>query len=84
MNKKQKNLLIRIIIAAIFFVPLYLISEDIVHTNIPKVVVFIMFLIPYLLVGYDILRKAFLGIKNGQVFDENFLMTVATIDAIVL
>ena len=84
MNKKQKNLLIRIIIAAIFFVPLYLISEDIVHTNIPKVVVFIMFLIPYLLVGYDILRKAFLGIKNGQVFDENFLMTVATIGAIVL
>jgi Cd2+/Zn2+-exporting ATPase len=84
MNKKQKNLLIRIIIATIFFVPLYLISEDIVHTNIPKVVVFIMFLIPYLLVGYDILRKAFLGIKNGQVFDENFLMTVATIGAIVL
>ena len=84
MNKKQKTLLIRIIVAAIFFVPLYLISEDIVHVNIPKVAVFILFLIPYLLVGYDILRKAFLGIKNGKVFDESFLMTVATVGAIVL
>ncbi len=84
MNKKQKNLLLRIIIAAVFFVPLYLISEDIVHTAIPKWAVFLLFLIPYLLVGYDILRKAFLGIKHGQVFDENFLMTVATVGAIVL
>ncbi len=84
MNKKQKNLLLRIIIAAIFFVPLYLISEDIVHVSVPKWVVLILFLIPYLLVGYDILRKAFLGIKNGQVFDENFLMTVATVGAIAL
>ena len=78
MNKKQKNLLLRIIIAAIFFVPLYLISEDIVHVSVPKWVVLILFLIPYLL------RKAFLGIKNGQVFDENFLMTVATVGAIAL
>ena len=84
MNKKQKNLLLRIIIAAVFFVPLYLISEDIVHVSVPKWVVLLLFLIPYLLVGCDILRKAFLGIKNGQVFDENFLMTVATIGAIVL
>ena len=84
MNKKQKNLLWRIIIAAVFFVPLYLISEDIVHTAMPKAAVFLLFLIPYLLVGYDILRKAFLGVKNGRVFDENFLMTVATIGAIVL
>ena len=84
MNRKQKNLLIRIIVAFVFFVPLYLISEDIVHTAIPKWAVFLMFLIPYLLVGYDILRKAFLGIKHGQVFDENFLMTVATVGAIVL
>ena len=84
MNKKQKNLLIRIIVAAVLFVPLYLISEDIVHTNIPKWAVFLFFLIPYLLVGHDILRKAFNGIKNKQVFDENFLMTVATLGAIVL
>ena len=84
MNKKQKNLLIRIIIAAIFFVPLYLISEEFIETGLPKWAVFILFLIPYLLVGYDILRKAFKGIMNKQVFDENFLMTVATIGAIVL
>ncbi len=84
MNKKQKNLLIRIIIAAIFFVPLYLISEELIPVEIPKIALFILFLIPYLLVGHDILRKALLGIKNKQVFDENFLMTIATIGAIVL
>ncbi len=84
MNKKQKSLLIRIIIAAVFFVPLYLISEDIVHVELPKWVIIVLFLIPYLTVGYDILRKAALGIKNKQVFDENFLMAIATIGAIVL
>ena len=84
MNKKQKNLLYRIIIATIFFIPLYLISEDFIDVAMPKWAVFILFLIPYLLVGYDILRKAFKGIQNKQVFDENFLMTVATIGAIVL
>ncbi len=84
MNKKQKNLLIRIIIAAIFFVPLYLISEEVVHVELPKWAIIVLLLIPYLTVGYDILRKAALGIKNRQVFDENFLMTIATIGAIVL
>ena len=84
MNKKQKNLLIRIIIAAVFFVPLYLISEEIIPTSLPKWVIIVLFLIPYLTVGYDILRKAALGIKNKQVFDENLLMTIATIGAIVL
>ena len=95
MNKKQKSLLIRIIIAAIFFVPLYLISEGHIPMPIPegapawikdneRIILFLFFLIPYLTVGYDILRKAILGIKNRQVFDESFLMTVATIGAIVL
>ena len=84
MNKKQKKLLWRIIIAAVFFVPLYLISEEIVEVHIPQIALFILFLIPYLLVGYDILRKAFKGVKNRQVFDENFLMTVATVGAIAL
>lgn len=84
MNKKQKNLLIRIIVAAVFFVPLYLISEDIIKVNMPEWAVFILFLIPYLIVGHDILRKAVKGILNRQVFDEHFLMTVATIGAIVL
>ena len=84
MNKKQKSKLIRIIIAAIFFVPLYLISEEIVDVDLPTPALIVLFLIPYITVGYDIIKKAVLGIKNGQVFDENFLMTVATIGAIVL
>ena len=85
MNKKQKTLLWRIIIAVIFFVPLYLISEEIIHIpGFPDWALIVLFLIPYLLVGYDIIRKALLGIKNGQVFDENFLMTIATIGAIAL
>ena len=84
MNKKQKELLARIIAAAVLFVPLYLISENIVPNSIPRWAVFLFFLIPYLLVGHDILRKAFKGIMNRQVFDENFLMTVATAGAIVM
>ena len=84
MNKKQKNLLIRIIIAAILWVPLFLIAEGHWDVGWPKWLVFAFFLIPYLLVGFDILRKAALGIKNRQIFDENFLMTVATVGAIAL
>ena len=84
MNKKQKNLLIRIIIAAILWVPLFLISEGIWEVKMPLPALIILFLIPYLLVGYDILRKAGKGILNRQVFDENFLMTIATVGAIVL
>jgi len=88
MNKKQKNLLIRIIISTIFFVPLFIILEGREHgflvVDIPQWVIIIMFLIPYLLVGHDILRKAAMGIKNKQVFDESFLMTIATIGAIIL
>ena len=84
MNKKQKSLLIRIIIATAFFIPLYLISEDIVHVDMPRWALILLFLIPYLAVGYDIIRKALLGIKNGKMFDECFLMTVATVGAIAL
>ena len=84
MNKKQKTLLYRILAAALFFVPVYLISEDILDVSMPRWALFALFLIPYLTVGYDILRKAALGIKNRKVFDECFLMTVATLGAIVL
>ena len=84
MTQKQKKLLWRILAAAVLFVPLYLISEGIVHWAVPRWALLLLFLVPYLLVGYDILRKAFQGIKNGSVFDENFLMTVATIGAIAL
>ncbi len=84
MNSKQKKLLIRIIVAAILFVPVYLVSEGVVDAGLPKWALFCLFLVPYLTVGWDILRKAALGVKNRKVFDECFLMTVATIGAIAL
>jgi len=83
-NSKQKKLLIRIIIATVFFIPLYLISEGIVRVDMPRWALFLLFLIPYLTVGWDILRKAAPGVKNGKMFDECFLMTVATVGAIAL
>ena len=84
MTTKQKKLLVRIIVAAVFFVPLYLISEGWVVLTLPKAALIALFLIPYLTVGWDVLRKALLGIKNRQVFDECFLMAVATVGAIAL
>ena len=84
MNRKQKTLLLRIVAAAVFFVPLYLISEQLIPVRMPPAALFTLFLLPYLLAGYDVLRKALLGIRNRRVFDENFLMTVATLGAIVL
>ena len=74
MNKKQKKMLTRIIIAAVLLVVLHFIPI----TGIPR---FICYLAIYLEIGYDILKKAFKGIKNGQVFDENFLMAIATVGA---
>ena len=79
LNKKQKNLLLRIIAAAVMLIVLYLLPLE----DYP-VLRFVLFLIPYLTVGYDILRKAWKGILNGQVFDECFLMAVATIGAMIL
>ncbi|MBP3912873.1 MAG: cadmium-translocating P-type ATPase [Lachnospiraceae bacterium] len=79
MTKKQKNLLIRVIAAGVLMAVIALLPLD----NYP-VIRFLLFLIPYLLVGYDILRKAFKGILNRQVFDEHFLMAVATIGAMAL
>ena len=77
MNKKQKKMLIRIIVAAVLVV---LFSK----LPIDGYVRFGLFMIPYLVIGYDILQKAFKGIRNKQVFDENFLMAVATVGAILL
>jgi len=77
MTKKQKKILLRIILAAAMLVILAFIPT----TGILR---FGLYMIPYLVIGHDILRKAFLGIKNGRVFDENFLMAVATVGAIVL
>ena len=77
MNKKQKKMLIRIIIAAVLIVVFSLLPAE----GYPR---FVLFMIPYLVIGYDILKKAFKGILNKQVFDENFLMAVATVGAILL
>lgn len=77
MNKKQKKMLIRIILAAVMLIVLHFIPAD-------GIVRFVLYLIPYLVIGYDILRKAFRGILNKQIFDENFLMAVATIGAIAV
>ena len=82
MTKKQKKVLYRIIAATILVVVFSLIPEAIIPEE--SIFRFILFMIPYLIIGYDILKKAFKGIKNRQVFDENFLMAIATIGAIVL
>ena len=77
MTKKQKKMLIRIIIAAVLLIALNFIP-------VKGILRMILFLIPYLVIGYDILKKVGKGILNRQVFDENFLMAVATIGAIAI
>ncbi len=91
MNKKQKKTLIRIIIAAVLLVVIA-VAEPLIESMEPpfqavplaKIVSFVLYLIPYLVIGCDILKKAFKGILNGQVMDENFLMAVATVGAFCL
>lgn len=77
MNKKQKKVLIRIITAAFLVVIFSMLPVD-------GYLKFVLFMIPYLVISYDILKKALKGIRNRQVFDENFLMAVATVGAILL
>lgn len=77
MTKKQKKVLYRIIIAAVLMVGLHFIPVE-GYTK------FALYLIPYFIIGFDILRKAVLGILHGEVFDENFLMAVATVGAMLL
>ncbi len=78
MSKKQKKVLIRILVSAVLVLLFCLIPVENQYLKLA------LFLIPYLIIGYDILRKAVLGIVNGQVFDENFLMALATVGAIIL
>ena len=78
MTKKQRKVLIRIIVSAVLVVVFSLIRVENQYIRLA------LFLIPYLIIGYDILRKAVMGIVNGQVFDENFLMALATVGAIIL
>ena len=77
MNKKQKKMLIRIIIAVALIILLKFLPVEGIYR-------FALYMIPYLVIGYDILRKAVKGILNKQVFDENFLMAIATVGAIAL
>ena len=77
MTKKQKKVLYRIIIASILLIVLHFLP-------VSGMLAFGLYLIPYFVIGYDILRKAVLGIIRGQVFDENFLMAVATVGAMAL
>ena len=83
MTKKQKKMLRRILIAAALMIVLHF-AVEFLSDRVHEPVWFFLYLIPYLVVGHDILRKAFNGIRNGRVFDENFLMAVATLGAIAL
>ena len=93
MTKKQKKVLIRIIVSAVLLVAMavtfiVLDKTGMVNLENPSVmwrcIEIVAYLIPYLVIGYDILKKAFLGIIHGEVFDENFLMAIATVGAMVL
>lgn len=82
MTKKQKKVLYRIIISAVLLAGLMILTPRIGIEN--KWILLVLYLVPYLIIGYDILRKAALGIYHREVFDENFLMAVATVGALVL
>ena len=81
MTKKQKKMLIRIIIAAVLMIVLHFAPRFVKIEGLP---LFLLWLVPYGIIGYDILRKAWKGILNRQVFDENFLMAVATRGALAI
>ncbi len=81
MNKKQKKVLKRIIISIVLLIALQVLLY---FADVPVCLQFVLYLIPYIVIGGDILRKAFHGITHGQVFDECFLMAVATVGAIIL
>lgn len=86
MNKKQKAVLVRIIITSILMVALHFLPLEgfFPDENNRRLAEAGLYIIPYLVIGYDILRKAVLGILHGEVFDENFLMTIATLGAMVI
>lgn len=81
MTRKQKKVLIRVIISAILVVGLRITFQ---FADVNKYIELVCYLIPYFIIGYDILKKAVLGIFHGEVFDENFLMAIATVGAIAL
>ncbi len=81
MTRKQKKVLIRVIISAILVVGLRITFQ---FADVNKYIELVCYLVPYFIIGYDILKKAVLGIFHGEVFDENFLMAIATVGAIAL
>ena len=81
MSRKQKKVLVRIIVSAVTLVICALISH---YIEMPPAAELLIYLVPYLIIGYDILIKAGKGILNRQVFDENFLMAIATVGAVAL
>ena len=81
MNKKQKKVLVRIIVSIVLLIALAIVTRMV---ELKQWIELVLYMIPYLVIGYDILKKAVKGIMNRQVFDENFLMTVATVGAVAL
>ena len=81
MTKKQKRMLVRIIISFVLFAALMVAEHTGALEGINTWILFVIYLVPYLVIGYDIVYKAVRNISHGQVFDENFLMMVATFGA---
>ena len=81
MSKKQKKVLVRLIVALVLLAGVILLDK---LASLPQWAMIVLYLVPYFVIGYDILWKALKGIKNRQVFDENFLMAVATVGALCL
>ena len=81
MTKKQKKTRNRILAVLVIFIILLIADHTGILEPLPWFVVFGIFLVPYLIVGYDVLKKAAVNISHGQVFDENFLMMIATFGA---
>ena len=82
MSRKQKKMLLRIIVTAVLFAGLFVFEKFVPITN--RILRLAVYMVPYLVISYDILKKAFKGIIKGQVFDENFLMAVASVGAVAI
>ena len=84
MTKKQKKMRNRILVTLLLFILLFALDKLHVISEWPRLVLFVVYVIPYLIIGYDVIKKAAINIKNGQVFDENFLMMIATFAAFAI
>jgi len=81
MTKKQKKTRNRILVVLAMFIILLIADKGGFIDNVPEIIKFVLYLIPYVIIGYDVIRKAAINISHGQVFDENFLMMIATFGA---